>query len=411
MSKLISIIKNDITFSPYKYYTDFLEAVSKYYSNESTIPCFKIVENGDEEIYNSNYRIDPITIPLLLSLFEQLQKFHKSPIELLLYNNRATIKLLDFLYGSDFFYLCGDNMNPTYPKGRKIMSFNDGFIGNLEGKNQRSEHKVRAYSLDDDNLTVLLAGFESEEQKRDFLISHYTYKVREHFEELLFENQFTLSYHNSYIDILSELITNGVLHSKSQTFALMFVDRFKTKFSISDNGIGFEASMEIKDPTFYYTYNDLRSILINRKRLANISDKILDNLYSIFETLYYSSIKERKGLFDLMINVVLNSKGYFRLHTENCQVIISNRMMDELNDLEINRKEIYELHNRYLLKLIDDSYYKNNLINLSIHMKTSFVKFFDKAIDKYNNDIKFSSLRFYKVKFRGVHIEVEIPNL
>jgi len=302
-------------------------------------------------------------------------------------------------------------MNPTYPKGRQIVSFNDGFIGNLEGKNQRSEHKVRAYSLDDDNLTVLLAGFESEEQKRDFLISHYTYKVREHFEELLFENQFTLSYHNSYIDILSELITNGVLHSKSQTFALMFVDRFKTKFSISDNGIGFEASMEIKDPTFYYTYNDLRSILINRKRLANISDKILDNLYSIFETLYYSSIKERKGLFDLMINVVLNSKGYFRLHTENCQVIISNRMMDELNDLEINRKEIYELHNRYLLKLIDDSYYKNNLINLSIHMKTSFVKFFDKAIDKYNNDIKFSSLRFYKVKFRGVHIEVEIPNL
>jgi len=411
MSKLISIIKSDITFSPYKFYSDFLDAVSKYYSNESTIPCFKIVENGDEEIYNSNYRIDPITIPLLLSLFEQLQKFHKSPIELLLYNNRATIKLLDFLYGSDFFYLCGDNMNPTYPKGRKIMSFNDGFIGNLEGKNQRSEHKVRAYSLDDDNLTVLLAGFESEEQKRDFLISHYTYKVREHFEELLFENQFTLSYHNSYIDILSELITNGVLHSKSQTFALMFVDRFKTKFSISDNGIGFEASMEIKDPTFYYTYNDLRSILINRKRLANISDKILDNLYSIFETLYYSSIKERKGLFDLMINVVLNSKGYFRLHTENCQVIISNRMMDELNDLEINRKEIYELHNRYLLKLIDDSYYKNNLINLSIHMKTSFVKFFDKAIDKYNNDIKFSSLRFYKVKFRGVHIEVEIPNL
>ena len=411
MSKLISIIKSDITFSPYKFYSDFLDAVSKYYSNESTIPCFKIVENGDEEIYNSNYRIDPITIPLLLSLFEQLQKFHKSPIELLLYNNRATIKLLDFLYGSDFFYLCGDNMNPTYPKGRKIMSFNDGFIGNLEGKNQRSEHKVRAYSLDDDNLTVLLAGFESEEQKRDFLISHYTYKVREHFEELLFENQFTLSYHNTYIDILSELITNGVLHSKSQTFALMFVDRFKTKFSISDNGIGFEASMEIKDPTFYYTYNDLRSILINRKRLANISDKILDNLYSIFETLYYSSIKERKGLFDLMINVVLNSKGYFRLHTENCQVIISNRMMDELNDLEINRKEIYELHNRYLLKLIDDSYYKNNLINLSIHMKTSFVKFFDKAIDKYNNDIKFSSLRFYKVKFRGVHIEVEIPNL
>ena len=411
MSKLISIIKNDITFSPYKFYSDFLESVSKYYSSESTIPSFKLVENGDEDIYNSNYRIDPITIPLLLSLFEQLQKFHKSPVELLLYNNKATIKLLDFLYGSYFFYLCGDNLNPTYPKGRHIASFNDGFIGNLEGRNQRSEHKVRAYSLDDDNLTDLLAGFEKEENKRDFLISHYTYKVREHFEELLFENQSTLSYHNTYIDILSELITNGVLHSKSQTFALMFVDRFKTKFSISDNGIGFEASMQLKESTFYYTYNDLKSILVDKKIRVNISDKILDNLYSIFETLYYSSIKERKGLFDLMINVVLNSKGYFRLHTENCQVVISNRMMDELINLDSCRKEIYECHNRYLQKTIDDENYRNNLIDLSIQMQKNFVKFFEKAIEKYNSDIKFSSLRFYKVKFRGVHIEVEIPNL
>ncbi len=411
MSKLISIIKSDITFSPYKFYSDFLESVSKYYSSESTIPSFKLVENGDEDIYNSNYRIDPITIPLLLSLFEQLQKFHRSPVELLLYNNKATIKLLDFLYGSDFFYLCGENINPTYPKGRKIAAFNDGFISNLEGKKQRSEHKVRAYSLDDDNLSLLLAGFDKEDNKRDFLISHYTYKVREHFEELLFENQSTLSFHNTYIDILSELITNGVLHSKSQTFALMFVDRFKTKFSISDNGIGFEASMQLKESTFYYKYSDLKTILTEKKSHVNISDKILNNLYSIFETLYYSSIKERKGLFDLMINVVLNSKGYFRLHTENCQVIISNRMMDELNDLVTYRKEINELHDKYLKKSIDDAYYRENLIDLSIQMRNSFTKFFEKAIDKYNSDIKFSSLRFYKVKFRGVHIEVEIPNL
>jgi len=411
MSNLISIIKNDITFSPYKFYSDFLESVSKYYSIESAIPSFKLVENGDQKIYNSNYRIDPITIPLLLSLFEQLQKFHKFPVELLLYNNIATIELLDFLYGSNFFYLCGDNLNPTYPKGRKIASFNDGFISNLEGKNQRSEHKVRAYSLDDDNLNVSLDSFEKEDDKRDFLISHYTYKVREHFEELLFENQSTLSYHNTYIDILSELITNGVLHSKSQTFALMFVDRFKTKFSISDNGIGFEASMQLKESTFYYTYNDLKSILIDKKISINISVKIIQNLYSIFETLYYSSIKDRKGLFDLMINVVLNSKGYFRLHTENCQVIISNRMMDELVDLETCRKEIYELHDKYLKKSIEDVIYRENLIVLSIQMRNSFIKFFEKAIDKYNSDIKFSSLRFYKVKFRGVHIEVEIPNL
>lgn len=411
MNKLISIIKNNITFTPYKFYTDFLESVSKYYSNDSTTPIFKLVENGDEDVYNSNYIIDPIAIPLLLSLFEQLQKFHKSPVELLLYNNIATIRLLDFLYGCDFFHLCGNNNNPTYPKGRRIVRFNEGYIGNLEGKNQRIEHKVRAYSLDDDNLSDLLVGYEKEDNKRDFLISHFTYKVRDHFEELLFDNKSTYSHHNTYIDILSELITNGVLHSKSQTFALMFVDRFKTKFSISDNGIGFEASMQLKEPTFYYKYSDLKSILSQKKWNIVLSDRMANNLYSIFETLYYSSIKERKGLFDLMVNVVLNSKGYFRLHSENCQVIVSNRMMDELIELETCRKLIYELHNKYFIKKIDFFSYKTELINLSKEMQNKFVVFFEKSITKYNNDIKFSSLRFYRVTFRGVHIEVEIPNL
>lgn len=410
MSRLIPVIKNSITLTPYKFYTDFLEDVAKYYSEESGAASFKLVENGDDFVHNSTYRIDPITIPLLLSLFEQLSKFHKTRIELLLYNNQATIELLEFLYGSDFFFICGENKIPTFPKGRNIVSYNDGYLGNLEGKLQRREHRVRAYSLEDDNLKNLIENFKFEEQRRDYLISHYTYKVREHFEELLFDNKYTLSLHNSYIDILSELITNGVLHSKSQTFALMFVDRYKTKFSISDNGIGLEASMLTKEPTIYYKPQHLKNSLLIKSELSNIPDRILNNLYSIFETLYYSSLKERRGLFDLMINVVLSSKGYFRIHTENCQVIISNRMMVELNELENFRKEIYEAHSKYLLKSIDETYYNNSLQKLSEQMRNSFIEFFDKAIEKYHSDIKYSSLRFYKVKFRGVHIEVEIPN-
>lgn len=35
------------------------------------------------------------------------------------------------------------------------------------------------------------------------------------------------------IVILSELITNSVLHSQSTVFALMFVDRYKTKSILS----------------------------------------------------------------------------------------------------------------------------------------------------------------------------------
>ena len=55
------------------------------------------VEFGDNNLFDSNYRIEPITIPLLLSLSEQLSKYYKEPIELLLYNNNATKDVLNFL--------------------------------------------------------------------------------------------------------------------------------------------------------------------------------------------------------------------------------------------------------------------------------------------------------------------------
>jgi hypothetical protein len=410
MKAPITVIKNNISLTPYKFYTDFLVDIASSYSDDPEQVSFKLFENGDEFIYNSYYRIDPITIPLLLSLLEQLSKYHKNKIELFLYNNLATIEVLKFLHRSDFFYICGENRNPTFPLGRNIALYEDGYLGLFEGKIQRSEHKVRTYSLDDDNLLEELKLYQTDEQRRDFLISHYTYKVREHFEELLFDNEHTDSFHNTYIDILAELITNGVIHSKSNTFALMFVDRFKTKFSISDNGIGLDTSIKAKLSTFYYQPQSLTKILSERSGIMNISEKILNNLYAIFETLYYSSLRDRKGLFDLMINVVLNSKGYFRIHTENCQVIISNRMMDELIELGYYRNEIYNLHSKFSLKLIDEKSYQESVLNLSGLIRSRFVLLFKKSEEKYNSDIKYSALRFFKVRFRGVHIEVEIPN-
>jgi len=410
MKTPIPVIKNNISLTPFRFYTDFLLDVARSYSDDSEQVSFKLFENGDDFIYDSRYIIDPITIPIFLSLLEQLSKFHKNKIDLLLYSNPATIEVLKFLKRSDFFYLCGENRNPIYPIGRKIVNFDEGFLGSFEGKMQRSEHKVRAYSLQDDSLLEELRLYLTDEQKRDFLISHYTYKVREHFEELLFDNEHTLPFHNTFIDILSELITNGVIHSGSNTFALMFVDRYKTKFSISDNGIGLRTSMNAKIATFYYKPLLLTITLTKQTAISNISEKILQNLYAIFETLYYSSLRDRRGLFDLMINVVLNSKGYFRIHTENCQVIISNRMMDELNELSSYRNEIYSMHSKFFLKLIDQKQYEESILKLSDLIRSSFIKLFKKSEEKYNSDIKYSALRFFRVTFRGVHIEVEIPN-
>jgi hypothetical protein len=129
----------------------------------------------------------------------------------------------------------------------------------------------------------------------------------------------------------------------------------------------------------------------------------------IIETLFFSSLKDRRGLFDLMTSVVLNSNGYFRLHSNNAQIIISNRMRDELKELSFLRNTLFDLHKKIAINKIDDERYNREMISIKNHILEFFVKFYHNLCNKYNNDFKYSSIRFYNVRFKGVHIEVEIP--
>ncbi len=404
---MISILKNNENLTTFKFYSSFLKEVALYIKENENID-FKLVEYGDDLVHESNYRVDPITIPLLLSLIEQLSKFYKKPIELLLYNNQATKDVLKFLMSSDFFNISGDNVNPYFPYGRNILQFDKRYLGDFSRKDPRPEHRVRCYSLNDNDLFKKLEEYKFEDEKRDYLISEYTYIVREHFQELLFDNINTSLKSDFYIEILSELITNGVLHSKSNTFALMFVNKFSTKFSISDNGIGFEESLNSKNESFIYKPLELKNKLGSFK-ILNVNDKVLNNLNYIMETLFFSSLKDRRGLFDLMTSVVLNSNGYFRLHSNNAQIIISNRMRDELKELSSLRNTLFDLHKNIAINKIDDERYNGEMISIKNNILEFFVKFYHNLCNKYNNDFKYSSIRFYNVRFKGVHIEVEIP--
>ncbi|GAB3417276.1 hypothetical protein [Niabella aquatica] len=403
---MVTILKNNESLTPYVFYTSFLRDVALYIKDNNNIE-FKLFENGDNFIYESKYRIDPITIPLLLSLMEQLSKFYEEPLKFHLFNNKATKDSLNFLFKSGFFNIAGSNNYSPY--GRNILNFDINYLGGFGQKDPRPEHRVRCYSLFDNSLKKRLTNYKSEDEQRDFLISEYVYLVREHFQELLFDNDNTYLNSDYYIEILSELITNGVLHSKSNTFALMFVNQFSTKFSISDNGIGFEESLKLKKEGFLYKPNELKSSL-DELRLLNINDRILHNLNYVVETLFFSSLKDRRGLFDLMVSVVLNSNGYFRLHSENSQIIISNRMRNELDVLYKLRNRLYDIYKEILITKVDQSGFKDEMILIKNQLLANFKILYKNLCDKYNNDFKYSSLRFFNVKFRGVHIEVEIPN-
>lgn len=410
MMNPIPLLTKNSSLSPFIFYQEFIKNVSLFYKENANQKVeFSLVIDSDIESSRNTYHIDPITLPLLLSLSQQLSHFHKSPIKLYLSNTPGTIDVLEFLYRSDFFHLVGSNTNICFPIGKEIFEFNEAYLGGFKGKKQRSEHKIRCYSLRDDNLVLRLEQYETDEQKRDYLVEHFIFRVKDHFAILLFENDHTEALISDFIEILSELITNGVIHSNSDTFALMFSDRYKTKFSISDNGIGLYNSLNSKSNNKLYQKFELLTLLNSSLKLK-IPDNIKVSLLSIFETLYYSMIKDRQGLFDLMCKVVLDCNGYFRLHNDNAQIIVSSRMLKELEPLYKTREKILFTHNKFLFNQINQDEFDKEIKDLSHEGKSLIIKLSESIFRKYNEDTRFSSIRFFEVKFRGVHIEVEIPN-
>lgn len=403
--KTIKLTRDDTnSLSSFKFYNEILKDVSEFYHSvdfDNKPPIFAFTENS---------LVDPIVLPLIISLGNYLKKFHNNnPIDLDLTNNYSTNNLIKFLDSSDFFNLVGKNQNPTFPKGLNIFEFDERIPNDYRNKSiQRSDHKLRSYSLNDDNLKNRLLEFEPEESQRDFLIEYFTYLVENHFGTLLNDKEVTSERRVEFIDILSELITNGLIHSKSEVFIMMFSNRFKTSFSISDNGIGLFNSISIKKSNEFYenmaVFNQLK-----KEVKFKMSDNVQASAFAIFESLYYSILKDRQGLFDLMCNVVINCNGYFRLHNDYVQIIVSSRLNDELNELCKIRNKIIEIFNETRWDIISEHESNSKMKILSKKAKTMIVLLAKNIFLKYSEDTRFSAIRIFNVQFKGVHIEAEIP--
>jgi hypothetical protein len=403
----IPILLNRKSFTPFYFYTDFLSSVANFYREnpKDKIVFFLIGENENESFFNTYY-FDPISIPLFLSLVDQLSKHQKEAIQLELYNTNSTKNVLAFLERADFFKIVGKDNSI----GKNILNFNKDFLGFYKTSDQRPEHKVRFFSLNEGLIKNNIYELRPEQQ-RDYLIEYYTYKVKEHFEDILKESRQSDEVVFDYVQIMSELITNGVLHSLSDVYSLMFTNNEKTSFSISDNGIGLFESLLLKQEKVInesYKLFDLYSEMIDNTPLK-VDNKIKESFYSIFEALFYSILKDRKGLFDLMTTVVLNSNGYFRLHNNNAQIIISLRMFKELNVLLKIRQAIFDNHMKHISGMINNTDFNKIFNQLTIVAKKEFKNLIENIISNYNLDVKYSSIRLYEVRFKGVHIEVEIP--
>lgn len=174
---MIQIIDDGKNFTPLIFYTEFLPKLAKYYREDNSNNIeFLLFEKGDNEIFSANYRIDPISTPLLLSIAEQLSKFHKKSLELYLNNNHATIKVLEFLFRSGFFRISKEN---------KIFNYNENYLGAFQGNEIRKEHIIRAYTKED--YSNIDFSTSDEISLRDHVNSVVSYNVQSHFRDLLYD--------------------------------------------------------------------------------------------------------------------------------------------------------------------------------------------------------------------------------
>lgn len=421
----IAIINQGKTFTSFEFYNVFLKEIALFYKDKlKENISFSLINSTDSDIAYNKYRIDGNTLPLLLNIFEQLSSYQKMGVKLDLQNvyghdqSLGTYELISFLNNSNFFNIA-ERKSQNYSKLEPSYPIVD--IGNtpLPSQNLNSTFEIDCFSLSqDDNLRLELDGL-TEEEKRDKLVEYYMFKVEKRFSKLFPEFNSSknflqntsniIDYRKFYVHVLPELITNGVLHSGANTFASLYKDMYKTKISVSDNGIGFNESLNSKENLGFYK-RDLLKKELSRKDNHNINSSFLIHLHSIFETLYFSMLKNRLGLFDLICNVILMLDGTFRIHTENTQLVLSKRITDTIVKLYNKRKEIVKLHDEKLLGKINSDELHMQMEILSSHALGLFLDFYEQILGKYSKDVRFSSIRFFPVKFKGVHIEVEIPN-
>lgn len=359
-------------FSPYSFYNFLLPEIQQHYSKNRNAPIFSI---------EKAQRINPLVIPNLIGLGYYLRTFHNHPIQLLM---TYEPHLLYYLTKINFFKICGKKTSIN-PLGLNIFEFNEGFLGGFSSyinKEQRKEHQVYYYLPSTEQADDLYS--------HDTLIENLSlFTLREQFEEVL-RDSMSDEYIFESIESVSEPISNGIMHSESITWAISQTtpgEFSKTTLSIVDVGIGFEESLKRKGIT---------PIIVDQAKVMGLYKNSLNDFFYIMEAIYFSMLKNRKGLIDFIFNVASN--GAVRIHYQSTQVIFTPRIILNSTGLHDCRQEV--------IKELDEN---NKLLKLTeLKVKEKLFELINVLLDLRTNDKRYSPIRIFDVIFKGVHIEFEI---
>ncbi|AIF53525.1 hypothetical protein [Pelosinus sp. UFO1] len=327
----------------YNFYNKFLQELSSFYKTNGG----RIAPNLSLEKVEW---MDTLVIPNILSLGLYLSKFHHSQIPLQISWNP---RILFFLNEIGFFKIVQSKFS--------VYEIDERFLGGFPvDKQYRDKHKLQYYLPLADYYNKKL---EDQEFYRNELFEKMRFgKVLNDYKDVI-EDQGSLDSQEvkKTLDVLTELICNSILYSGTECFAFMQTNKYGSKISLSDYGIGFRKSLERKNIK-------LKVLEANYKIYSQKTGIDLEDFLVIMDVLSYSKSKERENLWELK-NIITKNNGILRIHYQSAQVIFTH----------------------------------NKCKNCEEDIK----KCLDCLLETADRDPQYSSARFFKTKFPGVHVEVE----
>ncbi|MCH5263424.1 MAG: hypothetical protein J1F42_10955 [Lachnospiraceae bacterium] len=308
--------------------------------------------------------IEPEAIPLLISFGDYFSRLYHSEIEI---DMEERGPLQNFLINIGFL---------RYTKDEKIYYFANDYMKNWLYAN-RDIHKIiwmkRAEEYSD------VASIADLEVRRTYLSDNIQKNIEEQCTRILSDTHKLPENLIKYtIEGLAEIITNASIYSENQSYAYLASDKFGTKGSVCDCGVGLEYSYEKQGKKCEWIYNN-DDIMKNPE---------LKNFYLIMEIMNYSYCKHRKGercnLWTVQ-NDFTTYGGSFKIHYGNIQVIFSSKRCRGCRKVSYFNEE-------------------GNRIFVADDLQPCLVCLREGYFSNQN-----LAITNYDVAFRGVHIEFEIP--
>ncbi len=337
-------------------YTKALHLLRKYYRADISIA--PIID-----LTHATY-IEPEAVPLLIALGDYFSKLYRSLIDI---EMEEKSDLQNFLINIGFH---------GYVKEHKFYNIPYNYIINWTHKN-RDIHKIIWVKKADEYLDVV--RIKDLELRRTYMSDNMQKNIEENCRLILSDtHNLPENIINCTIEGLAEILTNASIYSQSQGYAYLASDRFGTKGSICDCGIGLQESFEQQGNSCEW--------VLNNEDIVNNPE--LERYYLIMEIMNYSYLKHKMGqrcnLWTVQ-NDLTRYGGTFKIHYGNIQVIFSSKRCKEC------KKICYFDGCGKRICLADD------LTPCLECLRGGYLN---------NQNI---AIRNYEVAFRGVHIEFEIP--